>query len=174
MLEAYAKIEEIVRQQKKLSKIFDLGCWAGCLSFWLAKQFPEVSIVGYDQAGPMISALNQGVLPSNLSFFEADYTEGRDISDVASLVISCFGNLDLTTNTFVESLTRLSAANGEAVVVSWHEEEGDEVDTILVDELQEHMTMCGWSIVHREILEFRDCEGDHCSLIHFCRDISGA
>jgi hypothetical protein len=124
----------------------------------------------------MISALNHGERPQNLTFIAADYTRSTSVDSSASVVVSCFGSLEIEYSELASGISRLAAANADAIVTLWHEESEDLLSAeerwdVGVAEFDKHMVSAGWVLQHdtSRVLDASLDDGELSSLLHYRR-----
>ena len=75
-----------------MARIGDLGCGSGVLAAWLAKQYPECSVTGWDAIKTMIEAASASQIAPKLTFATWNYAkEPCPEPNSCDVLVSCFG-----------------------------------------------------------------------------------
>jgi SAM-dependent methyltransferase len=84
--------EQVSHHIKDGGRIGDLGCGGGILAGWLAQQYPQSGVVGFDSLPHLIAAAAETQQAPNLAFVAWDYAKGPlSSSDRCDVLVSCFG-----------------------------------------------------------------------------------
>jgi hypothetical protein len=90
--------EQVSRHANDKPTIGDLGCGAGILAGWLARNHPDSSVYGFDALSNVVEAAETSQKAPHLQFHQWDYAaEPYRLSTHCDLLISCFG-LDFPTD----------------------------------------------------------------------------
>ena len=170
-LEAYTKIATTIGGlETRGTCMLDVGCWAGCLTTYLASKLPTANFIGLDRAENMINALRTKNFPENVEFVHGDFTDNSLTLPEIGIAFACFGTLDGDNDKLALAMDRLIGENGHAMAVIWNGELQDPEDPdreTPVADFETAMQSRGWQLVDKSVLASTDDCGDHCTFVHY-------
>ena len=174
MLEIYSRVLDLIeRAEQPYQRIFDLGCWAGCLSMTIATRFKNAHVIGIDQAGPMLLELQRRNRASKNLEFRCLNIEEAQIECHADLLVSVFG-MDLCPSEIGKSTRSFIGEFGTLVLADWN------IDTNFtpssstkwdkpITEIIEEMEKFGWQLCKKrsDFIDVTDDVGRYAAFLVF-------